>query len=95
MVDSIQSTSLVPLPPTQTGRAVVDPLPAGAPREQQEVAEARDTVDADIRQADFDAYREAKGPTLLPRGAQGPVFDPASAIEEGSVYRGLGQTSPL
>ncbi len=90
MVDSIQSTSVVPLPANQAGRAVVDPLPIGSAADQQQVAKAKDATDDGIRQADFDAYREQRGPTLLRQNGSGPIFDPAREIEQASIYRGLG-----
>lgn len=95
MVDSVQSTSLIPLPPSQTGAAVLDPLPVNAPRDQTEVAETRSEAAQDKKDADFDSYIENRGPSLLRRSEPGPVFDAADEIRRNSVYQGIGETFPL
>lgn len=95
MVDPIQRSSSIPVPPFQTEQGVQDPLPVNSRREQQRVG---DEIRADDRQdetAAFEDYLNDTSILTLEKAKHGKAVDPAGEIESGSVYAQPGQKTPV
>lgn len=95
MVDPIQRSSTVPLPPFQTAQGVQDPLPTNAPRERERVDASIRDKDGDADKDDFADYLDRQGEVSYVRARQSQNKDAASEIESASVYSQPGQKSPI
>ena len=95
MVDPIQRSSSIPVPPFQTGQGAQDPLPVNSPREQQRVG---DEIREDDRKDDgaaFEDYLNDSSIMTLEKAKKGQNVDAAGEIESASVYSQPGQKTPL
>lgn len=95
MVDPIQRSSSIPVPPFQTEQGAQDPLPVNSAREQQRVGDDIRKNDKEHETAAFEDYLNDTAILTLEKAKQGKSVDPAGEIESGSVYSQQGQKTPI
>lgn len=95
MVDSVQKTSLIPLPQHQTTTGQHDPLPLNGQEATKKVDDKQAQTGNETSSSNFEAYLNQQSITALERTQKGSQFDPASDITSSSPYSGSGETTPL